>query len=116
MKNHLLKSALLVALLAVAAPNSAVAQKQASQQRPQCAATAKTTGQQCRNRAVDGSKYCGVHKQQPKANTPKANALTSGAATSSHQCKATTQKGTRCSRAAKFPDGLCAQHHNLKKK
>lgn len=62
--------------------------------RPRCVAITQK-GTQCKNKAIEGSRYCHVHQ----SNNPGVQ-----------RCKAMTKSGSQCSRAAK-KSGYCSQHY-----
>jgi endonuclease G len=70
----------------------------------QCSGTAKSTGNQCRNKTKNENGYCYAHqKQSPDYKAPpKTNYV--------GRCNATTKKGTRCKRNASSGSRFCWQH------
>ena len=88
-----MKTAFLSILLLLSVPTQYVI---AQSQPKRCEAITKK-GTQCKNKAINNTKYCQVHQ----AKSPNVQ-----------QCKARTQSGTRCSRAAKT-NGYCTQHYKM---
>lgn len=68
----------------------------AQNERPQCVAITKK-GQKCKNKAMEGSIYCNVHKAKE---------------IKSQRCKARTKSGRQCSRSVTRA-GYCTQHYNI---
>lgn len=73
----------------------------------QCNATAKSTGNRCRNQTMNVNGYCGVHQSQGTSIREKPSYP---ASSRSVQCSGTTKKGNRCSRTTTNPSGRCYQH------
>jgi len=92
-----MKKLVLSLLLMSFAASGAFAQKPkvAEDDSTRCLAITKK-GTQCRLERIEGKDYCSVHI----ANDPTVE-----------QCKAKTNSGKQCTRAAK-KDGLCKQHYN----
>ncbi len=67
-------------------------------------------GTRCRNNAVDGSVYCGVHKAKPKAKKTTTAKKTS----STTRCTATTASGSRCRNKAADGSKFCGLHAQSK--
>lgn len=67
-------------------------------------------GTRCRNNAVDGSVYCGVHKAKPKAK----KSTTDKKASASTRCDAITASGSRCRNNAVEGSDFCAVHSKSK--
>lgn len=87
------------AFLMSAAPVHADKPEKAKTEKTRCQATTQE-GTRCKLKAIEGTKYCAVHKNKHN-NGPR--------------CKATTQKGTRCKRPA-VKQGYCTQHLKQQKK
>lgn len=94
---------------------------------PQCSALTGG-GDQCRNSARAGSKYCGSHKgyQPPSAKNVQAKKDTAPVskkaadtkpgekAEGSAQCAAVTASGSQCKRSARAGSKYCASHKGYK--
>lgn len=74
-----------------------------------CKATT-AAGTRCRNNAVDGSVYCGVHKAKPKAK----KTTTATKSSSTPRCAATTASGSRCRNKAADGSKFCGLHAQSK--
>ena len=74
-----------------------------------CKATT-ASGTRCRNNAVDGSVYCGVHKAKPKAK----KLTTTKKSSSTTRCAATTASGSRCRNKAADGSKFCGVHAQSK--
>ena len=73
----------------------------------QCGGIAKSTGVRCRNKTRNINGYCHYHQSQigqKKSAGPSKSYVSPG------QCKATTQKGTRCQRKVSSGSSYCWQH------
>ena len=74
----------------------------------QCKGTAKSTGQQCRNKTTNENGYCYLHQGQAPGGEQKVTERRS----TSVQCNGTTQKGARCKNKTLNANGYCHLHQN----